>query len=321
MDQPKVLATIVCYEGEKWIQKCIESINQNNYENLQILIIDNASKDETTSIIETNFENIILFKLKSNVGYGRAANIGIRYAINHEYDYLFLLNQDLKLRPDCIMNMVQTCQTHSNVVIASPLQMTYDGSQIDPAFEKWFIESKLTINDIRKKKFKKKIFQVDSVVGAAMFIRTELFKIIGYFDPLFFLYHEEGDLCRRARYHGFQIHIIPDARILHWHTQLHPGKMSLTAKFAALYGYYFFIIKDPFRPVTENYYRFLQQIQKSIFRERKISKIVKRLAINTVVVFMAFLFTPLLLSRRKLDMKEHSTRKDSSIWPNRRNIL
>ena len=138
MDQPKVLATIVCYEGEKWIQECIESINQNNYDNLEILIIDNASKDKTTSIIETHFENIILFKLPSNVGFGRAANIGIRYAINHEYDYLFLLNQDLKLRPDCIINLVQTCQTHSNVFIASPLQMTYDGSQIDPAFGKLF---------------------------------------------------------------------------------------------------------------------------------------------------------------------------------------
>jgi len=303
MDQPKVLATIICHEGEKWIQECIESINKNSYDNLQILIIDNASKDETTSIIETNFENIILYKLPSNIGFGRAANMGIRYAINHKYDYLFLLNQDLKLRADCILNLVQTCQTHSNVVIASPLQMTYDGSQIDPVFGKLFKESKLTVNDIRKKKFGKKTLQVDSVVGAAMFIRTELFKIIGYFDPLFFLYHEEGDFCRRARYHGFQVHIIPDAEILHWHTQLHPSKMSLAAKLSALYGYYFFTIKDPFRPVTENYYRFLRQVKKSIFRERKISKIVKRLVINTMIAFMVFLFTPLLLRRRRLDMK------------------
>ena len=208
MDQPKVLVTIICYEGEKWIQECIESINNNNYVNFQTLIIDNASKDETTSIIETNFENIILYKLPSNIGFGRAANIGIRYAINHEYDYLLLLNQDVKLRADCIQNLVQTCQTHSNIVIASPLQMTYDGSQIDPAFETLFQDNKLTINDIRKKRFKGRTFQVNSVVGAAMFIRTELFKVVGFFDPLFFLYHEEGDFCRRARYHGFQIHII-----------------------------------------------------------------------------------------------------------------
>jgi GT2 family glycosyltransferase len=181
--------------------------------------------------------------------------------------------------------------------------MTYDGLRIDPTFEKFFKENKLSVNDIRKTKFEKKIFQVDSVVGAAMFVRTELFKIIGNFDPLFFLYHEEGDFCRRARYHGFQIHIIPDAEIMHWHTQLHPSKMSLAAKFAALYGYYFFTIKDPFRPVTENYYRFLRQIKKSIFCERKISKIVKRLVINIFIAFMVFLFTPLLLRRRRLDMK------------------
>ncbi len=321
MDQPKVLVTIICYEGEKWIQECIESINNNNYVNFQTLIIDNASKDETTSIIETNFENIILYKLPSNIGFGRAANIGIRYAINHEYDYLLLLNQDVKLRADCIQNLVQTCQTHSNIVIASPLQMTYDGSQIDPAFETLFQDNKLTINDIRKKRFKGRTFQVNSVVGAAMFIRTELFKVVGFFDPLFFLYHEEGDFCRRARYHGFQIHIIPDAEIMHWHTLLHPGKMSLTAKLASLYGYYFFTIKDPFRPVTENYYRFLQQVKEMIFRERKISKIVRRLVINTPIAFMVVLFTPLLLRRRRLDMKEHSTGKDSSIWLNRGNIL
>ena len=158
------------------------------------------------------------------------------------------------------------------------------------------------MNDVRETKFKKKIIQVDSVVGAAMFIRTELFKIIGYFDPLFFLYHEEGDFCRRARYHGFQTHIIPDAQVLHWHTQLHSSKMSLAAKFAAIYGYYFFTIKDPFRPVTKNYYRFLQQVKKSIFRERRTSKIAKRLLIHTMVAFMVSLFTPLLIRRRRLDM-------------------
>ena len=132
MDQPKILATIICYEGEKWIQECIESIKRNNYDNLQILVIDNASKDATTSIVEGNFENIITFNLKNNIGFARAANIGIRHAIKHNFDYFFLLNQDLKLKDDCIKNLVKNCQAHSNIVIASPLQMTYDGSQIDP---------------------------------------------------------------------------------------------------------------------------------------------------------------------------------------------
>lgn len=303
MDQPRILAAIICHKGEKWIQECIESIKKNNYDNVQILIIDNASRDKTTSIIETNFDNVIIFKLPKNIGFGRAANIGIRYAINYKYDYLFLLNQDLKLGADCIPNLVKTCQKHSNIVIASPLQMTYDGLQIDPAFREFFKENKVTVNDIRNRKFEEKIFQIDCVVGAAMFIRTELFKIIGNFDPLFFLYHEEGDFCRRARYHGFQIHIISDAQIMHWHTQLHPNKMSLAAKFSALYGYYFFTIKDPFRPVTENYYRFLRQVKNAIFRERKLSKIIKRLLINIFIAFMVFFFTPFLLRRRRIDMK------------------
>lgn len=303
MLQPKVITVIVSYNGEKWINACIQSIFKNNYKNLQIVLVDNASKDRTLSIAKDDFENIVVFGLKKNIGYGRGANIGIDYALSHKANYVLLLNQDVKLSSNCIENLVKACQEDSNIGIASPIQMTYDGSKADPAFEKLLNSNKLFQDDVRLNRILKNSYEVDTIIGSAILFRVATLETIGLFDPLYFLYHEEGDLCRRARYHGFQIHFVPRALIFHWHTQLRPKKMSFKAKVSSLYGYYFFILKDPFLPVNHNFYSSFKQMKKWVFRDRKVGKIMRRFFMNLIAIFIVLLCLPRLLKSRRLDMK------------------
>lgn len=302
MTQPKILIVIISYEGEEWIKDCIQSVLKNNYDNLELLVIDNASKDQTISIIKGYFHKVRLIELPKNVGFARAANIGIHHATCHKFDYLFLLNQDVKLAADCIYNLVKACQKHPDIGIASPFQMTYDGLKTDPAFDR-LLKSNKTFQNTFKPTTSLKTLEVDTVIGAAMFFRTRLFKTVGFFDPVFFLYHEEGDLCRRARYHGFEIHVIPRAKIFHWHTQLNPSEMSLKAKWSSLYGYYLYILKDPFRSLTENFLLFGKQVVASIFHDKRMDKIVKRFLINSFAFFFVIFRIPRLLIRRNQEMK------------------
>jgi GT2 family glycosyltransferase len=303
MDKPKVLVIIISYEGAEWIKDCIQSVLKNNYHNFELLLIDNASKDETISIVKRYFHNVRVLELPKNIGFGRAANIGIQHATVHQFDYLFLLNQDVKLAKDCIYNIVKACEKHSYIGIASPFQMTYDGLKTDPAFDRLLRSNKSFQDYLKLTTTSKKTLAVDTVIGAAMLFRTRLFKTVGSFDPVFFLYHEEGDLCRRARYHGFEIHVIPDAKIFHWHTQLNPSEMSFKAKWSSLYGYYLYILKDPFRSLSENFFLFLKQVVASIFRDKRIDKIVKRFLINSFVFFFVIFRIPRLFIRRNQDMK------------------
>jgi GT2 family glycosyltransferase len=303
MTQPKILIVLILYEGEQWIRNCIQSVVNNKYDNSEIFLIDNSSKDQTMSIVKRYFPHIRVCVLPKNVGFARAANIGIDYATLHKFDYVFLLNQDVKLAPNCINYLVKACLKRPNIGIASPFQMTYNGLSIDPAFERLVHSNTFMQNNLEITSIPQKTLEVDTVIGAALFFPTRLFQIIGTFDPVFFLYHEEGDLCRRARYHGYEIHVIPRAKIFHWHTQLNPSEMSLRAKWSSLYGYYLYILKDPFRSSTENFYLVVKQIVVSIFRDKRIAKIMKRFFINSFAFLCVMYRIPRLLNRRSQEMK------------------
>ena len=212
-----------------WINECIRSILRNNYDYSEIVVVDNASQDRTASIIQGNFREVILLSQRKNIGFGRGANVGIPYAMSQKADYILLLNQDIKLDEHCIESMITVCEGKREIGIASPLQMNYAGSAVDAHFAGLYGFKQST--GLAKKDVSMDSFEVDTVIGASMLIRSSVIEKIGGFDPLFFLYHEEGDLCRRARYHGVKIHIIPKAVVYHKHIQLAPEEMTFKAKF------------------------------------------------------------------------------------------
>ena len=91
----KVLVIIVSFNGEDWIEQCLNSLAQSRIP-LQILVIDNASTDRTIEIITNKFCTVKLLQNKENIGFGSANNQGFYIALERKVDYLFLLNQDAR---------------------------------------------------------------------------------------------------------------------------------------------------------------------------------------------------------------------------------
>ena len=297
----KVVVVIISFNGEKWIEECIKSILQNGYSNIEIVVVDNASKDKTISIIRTKFKKVILFEQRKNVGFGRGCNIGFRYAMSQKSEYVLLLNQDIKLDRHCIENMVGVCEKNKKIGIASPLQMDYAGLHIDSHFKRLYNLESETIADSGK--LSRDSIEVDTIIGASMLLRSEVIKAIGGFDPIYFMYHEEGDLCRRAKYHGIQIHIVPKAIVCHKHIQLFSKEMSFKAKFSSLYGYYIFTLKNPFQPFDQNLIMMLKQMKKWVSRERNLVKIVGRFLINAAVCGIILICMNHIIASRASDIK------------------
>lgn len=300
MQLPKIIVIIVSYNGEKWLYECIRSIINNNYAHYQIVVVDNDSQDATVSIIRENFREVILLNQKRNLGFGRGANVGIQYAMSQKADYILLLNQDIKLEENCIEDMIAVCDQNREIGIASPLQMNYDGSQIDPHFKRLY-NFKSDIKDTNEVVYKDS-FEVDTVIGASMLFRTTVIETIGGFDPIYFLYHEEGDLCRRAKYHGFQIHIIPKAVVYHKHIQLSPKEMTFRAKFCSTYGYYIYTLKNPFLPFHQNLHTMLTQMKEWVCRDQHLIKIIKRFLINAAAAVVVLIFMRRIIKSRTFDM-------------------
>lgn len=214
---PQILVIIVTYNGEKWIETCLNHLSKSTQE-IATMVIDNASTDNTKNIIKNKFPFVHLVKERTNLGFGQANNTGMQHALQNEFDYVFLLNQDAYVSPDTISILLSVHEKHPEYGIISPLQLNSAGTALDELFRKFivnnypdsFIEKiENHADDIPE------IFPVRFVNAAAWFISKDCLKKTGLFHPLFYHYGEDNNYCSRSQFHGFRSGITPMAAVIH----------------------------------------------------------------------------------------------------------
>lgn len=205
MSMNKVLILIVTYNGIEWIRTCLNSVCTLGYD---IMVVDNASTDGTIEIIKELYPNVILNVEQENRGFGQANNIGLRYALQHQYEYVVLLNQDACLLPDTIDKMIDAYVKNPEFWILSPVQMNSVLKTIEPQFSKYLMKNKVNVS-VRK------VQQVDFVNAAIWLLPIQTLKKTGGFDPIFPHYGEDNDYVRRTHYFGGKIGVFTDAIAYH----------------------------------------------------------------------------------------------------------
>src|SRR5690606_24355384 len=120
---------IVTFNGMSWLGACLQSCK-----NYPVIVIDNASTDDTVSFIQTNYPEVKLIKQSENLGFGQANNIGIRYALDHGAEHVFLLNQDAYLVDDVLDKLVEFQKEAPQYGILSPVHITGNRKQLDKRF-------------------------------------------------------------------------------------------------------------------------------------------------------------------------------------------
>ena len=129
----KIFAIVVTYNGMKWYDRCFGSLRDSET-TVETVVIDNASCDDTIEYIKTHFPSIHLIESKENLGFAKANNIGIRYAIDNNADYVFLLNQDAWIEKDTLTVLLRTFEENEHVGIAAPLQLNGSYTGFDHMF-------------------------------------------------------------------------------------------------------------------------------------------------------------------------------------------
>lgn len=213
----KILTIIVSYNALRynWLYSCIDSIKNSTYPT-DVFFIDNGSNDASCDVIKSyNEKRFILYEATKNLGFGQANNIGLQYALKHNYDYVFLLNQDAYLEPDTIEKLLQLDLTGYGII--SPLQCNGNGSGIDEDFLEFLgpRQSPDFLSDGLISGFKDKIYDCNFVMAAAWFMPIETVKKIGGFSPFFYHYGEDENYCHRVLYHQLKIGIYPKSKIYH----------------------------------------------------------------------------------------------------------
>ena len=219
---PRIFTIIVTYNGSKTISECLNSLQKSNLK-VKTIVIDNASTDKTRLLIQ-EFSNIIFIPLEKNIGFGQANNIGIDYALDHDADFVFLLNQDAMVENDTIGKLVEIAVNNPDFGIISPLHLNGDYSEIDPNVIDYLHRgNRMFFNDLIFHNLQP-VYKLPFINAAAWLISRKCIEAVGKFDPLFFMYGEDNDYCHRTLKRGFEIGLVPEAKIYHKRTINLPEK-------------------------------------------------------------------------------------------------
>lgn len=210
-----VCAVIVSRNGSDWIGKALESLQRSTFP-VRVVVVDNASTDDTVKTIREFYNEVELLCMPTNLGFAAANNHGIRYSLLQGADYILLLNQDAKVEPRMIDSLVTLLEAHPDCGIISPLHLDYQGNGIDQLFFQHIREDMSLVSDAFFWQLQD-LYEVQFVNAAVWLVSQRVFRKVGGFDPLFFMYGEDQDYCRRVLYHGFKIAFSPKAKAYHWH--------------------------------------------------------------------------------------------------------
>lgn len=212
-----VFVIIVTYNGLKWYDNCLQSLKSSKI-TLNTVVVDNASSDDTINYITKAYPEVIIIKNSKNLGFGRGNNIGIKYALDHKADYVFLLNQDAWINKDTVDKLIKIHKSNTQFGVLSPVHVNPDRTGIEKLLLNRLFDFRTTdstfFNDMYFNKLKD-VYETKYVNAAAWFIPVETIKTVGGFDPFFTHYGEDDNYLNRIFYHGYKVGICPKLSIVH----------------------------------------------------------------------------------------------------------
>jgi len=214
----KVSIITVNYNQPKLTELLLASLRQvNTYDNIEIIVVDNASKLNPVPNWELAYPNMIFIRSDENLGFAGGNNIGIAAATG---EFLFLINNDTEVTPNLVEQLVNTLEDNPNVGLISPLILYYEQPEIiqyagfTPM--NFFTGRNKAIGQFEVDKGQRNyIGPTGYIHGAAMMLRKEHATLVGLMPDHYFLYYEEGDWCEMFKRKNLEIWINGQAKIYH----------------------------------------------------------------------------------------------------------
>lgn len=226
-----VSAIVVNYNGKKFLKECIESLSNQTYQPIEIILVDNASTDGSTELINKLFPSVNIIKLNANKGFTGGNIEGLKHV---KGEYIFLVNNDVVLDKECIYNLVLSMEKSPEIGIGAVKMLVYGTNIIDSAGDGFSTALKgfKRGEGLNSSNFDKEEFVFGACAGAAIYKR-EMINEIGFFDDDFFIIFEDVDLNFRAQLYGWKVLFIPSA-IAHHRVRSTIGMLTDTAVFYSL---------------------------------------------------------------------------------------
>ena len=205
--QCELSVIVVSYNTADFLVRCLDSIGSESDLRLEVVVVDNASKDGSQEVVRNDFPWVNLIANEHNLGFARANNQALKIC---QGEHVHFLNPDTEVRRGAFRAMIEFMDSHPGVGLAGTRIINPDGSPQSSVVTRYPGEKHA------KQELKGLKGDIAWVLGASMIARRSVVEDLKGFDESYFLYGEEQDLCLRLRKSGWTIGYIPDALVVHW---------------------------------------------------------------------------------------------------------
>lgn len=219
MKQPLVYIVLLNWNNYHDTIECIEMLKKITYKNYRIILVDNASTNESVALLKKRYPQIFLIENKENLGFS-GVNVGIEYALVKKADYILLLNNDTVVDKKFLSELVRVSESNEKIGLASSLIYYYhdkDKVQSAGGFINYkgsypFIDPNWQKRDSGQ--FKENIF-TDTLIGCSLLVKRSVFEKVGLFDTNLFIYADDTELSIRAKKNRFLLCSVVTSKV--WH--------------------------------------------------------------------------------------------------------
>jgi hypothetical protein len=215
---PSVSIIILNYNGREFVERCLKSVLTTDYLNFEVIFIDNASTDGSLELVEKMFgsdPHLKTIRNDENLGFAEGNNVGARVA---KGNYIVFLNNDTDVNSKWLKELVEVMESDPTIGIAQskillmrdPMKLDCAGGFMDPYG--WTNKRGEREKDVGQYDEVSEIFYAH---GATMAVKREILEKVGIFDPKFFIYYDDLDLCWRVWLCGYKVVFVPKSVVYH----------------------------------------------------------------------------------------------------------
>ncbi len=219
---PSIAIVILNWNGQQFLEQFLPSVMASTYSNKRVIVADNASEDESILFLKKNYPQIEIIINPGNEGYAKGYNLALQQV---DSDYYVLLNNDVEVTPDWIEPIIELMEANARIGVCQPkilMQSNKHLFEYAGACGGWidslgypFARGRI-FNDLEEDHGQYNTAQQCFwASGAAMFVRADLYHILGGLDEYFFAHQEEIDFCWRLQLAGYQVYVQPAAVVYH----------------------------------------------------------------------------------------------------------
>ena len=205
---------ILNYNAGELLLNCVESVLKTNYDNFEVIVVDNVSNDNSHKKCKEKFEKLILIENKKNYGYCEGNNIGIK---NANGEFIVILNPDTIVEKEWLNNFIDAYNKNNDALYQPKILSLYEKNILQSTgnmiqlFGFGYAKNKGILDQHKSEE----ITEIGYASGTCLFTSKKMLDEIGLLDPFIFLYHDDLELGLRAAQLGFKSYYVPKSVIYH----------------------------------------------------------------------------------------------------------